>query len=173
MVIQNNNILCWLTWTQPSWLRLDTAAGSGGLCWRLGRRPRCPEHRCRPDRTWWHRDGSHVKHQVLPSWGGEKLQQHFCLKCSFVVVILVRPQLADSPLSYSEEPFWSEGSFCVDVHGFTFSTTLINGQLQTQSLELWSTINHIHSKKYALPQNTCYNLMFYILKMKFLSVFFC
>ena len=36
------------------------------------------------------------------------------------------------PLCHSEESLWSEGSLCVDVHGFTFSTSLINGQLWTQ-----------------------------------------
>lgn len=36
---------------------------------------------------------------------------------------------ADSPLSDSKESLWSEGSFCVNVHGFTFSTPLIDGQL--------------------------------------------
>lgn len=39
---------------------------------------------------------------------------------------------SSSPLCHSEESLWSEGSLCVDVHGFTFSTSLINGQLWTQ-----------------------------------------
>lgn len=41
-----------LTWTRPSWQKLDTAAGSDDLCWKPERKQRCLGRRCRPARTW-------------------------------------------------------------------------------------------------------------------------
>lgn len=49
---------------------------------------------------------------------------------------------ADSPLSHCEESLWSEGSLCVNVHGFAFSSPLINGQLWTEKTRLCHIILH-------------------------------
>lgn len=54
------SVSLWLTWTLPSLQKLDRAAESGGLCWRLGHRPRYPKRHCLPAHTWQHRQTTHT-----------------------------------------------------------------------------------------------------------------
>lgn len=120
-----------LTWTRPSWQRLGTAAGSDGLYWRLEHMPHCPEHHCLPTRTWWFTWKIANNHLIVTTFNTE--WQH--RQCWLVKLKICLEK--NSPLCNSKESLGSECSFCVDVHGLSFTATLINGQL-------WNRRDHVN-----------------------------